>query len=1072
MNIPIENIINENGVSEIFRLVVPSGAYAGTYEIEKSKEWNENDSVIDIDEDLFFVTNYILGESTKLRFTEFNDPVAYTVINNVYKESGGDGRIIFKYFAKINGVEYDILSDAFELNLNKYSTGFEKSMMAIDVELIKSAAENKFFAREDTTVNLLDTKDLDENDLAPIPTFDIGFKKGDKTLSNFYTWDLSQDRSVFTMRPDQFFSFQRSSDYEFGDNTNEFAGYRNYSPNLRDDMGPFVQTNITLKKVKIEITNLHFLTKRLDNVFPNVTLYAVVRNGGSEVNKWPLADSHLYSEAGENWGEIKIDNETFTKVGSLKPGQNLTFMVLTNENVSFEINAINQNTTIDITCDMESPLVKTKGIKLLDAINQIAKNYTNSQVIAESSVLGSDGDYHNTSISTGMYLRGLPPQFLLQKIKTSMKSLLYDGACKLMALGYDILNNKLIVEDLDYFFKDKVIYDLSSKIYVNDGFKLENDKDISYNSLAFGSTKYSTKVNFDIKNFNTTVEISTPIKSNKNKFDKQTNLIIDPYKIQELIEDDSRSTNDNDDDLVLIDMIELTDVFDTGVFEGCSHSVKDNMLLLKCTAPSFDATLMQVGYFIEITEGKNVGTWPIVSIDGFEMLVNKPAAMGIDVGVNDTTIRYKIDNLIKNRSDEGFTGYDETIRNVASTTNIRHNPKYQMARWFPFFGSGLRKKLNSEVLKVTNYKNNSAAKMTIVPPEMPNELQGPVVVGANEELGRMRDHKQTFFNGETFEITYADITYHEFMLIYSYWRFGEGNDRMKSRGYITCNTPLGIYDVYPFGSGAFSHNKINNNLTIKGKVKGKSVDNPTLLSVIQVDKNTVTVSWDYNVDYLNPVIKVQASLDGVNWTTVNTVNNVKTSTFSSDYFDDVITGTVVYFKVVVSTADYSNKSSNTLNVTWQFNDWIVKENSRTENINCGYSYLTIEITGTVNLEIEWDFISNPGGGTSFVYDVTNNNETHVEFAAPYGLDYFETKTTHISLVNETKQLLFQINNTNKTEDLKVLNCSGGNAFYLVYASIEAKMKNMSTSEIITKFLSAETTKRYFNRPTVPIGPVG
>ncbi|MFP7656076.1 hypothetical protein [Chryseobacterium proteolyticum] len=1069
MNIPIENIINENGVSEIFRLVVPSGAYAGTYEIEKPREWNENDSVIDIDEDLFFVTNYILGESTKLRFTEFNDPEAYTVINNVYKESGGDGRIIFKYIAKINGVEYDILADGFELNLNKYSTGFEKSMMAIDVELIKSEAENKFFAREDTTVNLLDTKDLDEKDLTPIPTFDIGFKKGDKTLSNFYTYDISQGAyagNLYYQRYDQFFAYIRSSDYEFGDNTNEFCGYKN-NQNLRSEYGPFVSTNITLKKVKIEITNFHVSAQRPDGVLPSVRLVVLVRNGGTVTNKQELKRSSPTAFPGE--AEIKIDNEIYELEDGLQPGQNIFLTVENLDGAEFRLFNVLDSTTINITADFESPLVKTKNIRLLDAINQIAKNYTSSQITAESLALGTDGNYYNTSVSTGMYLRGLPEKYLLQKIKTSMKSLLYDGGCKLMALGYDILNNKLIVEDLDYFFKDISIYDLSDKIYLTEGLKFENDKDITYNSLAFGSTKYSTKVNFDITNFNTTVEISTPIKSNKNKFDKQTNLIIDPYKIQEIIEDNSPATNDNDDDLVLIDLVEQNDVWDTGIFENCSHSEENGKLVIRCPVTPFDTTLMQPNYIMEITEGKNVGTWLILSIDGSAITLNKTS--GIEIGITDTTIKYKIDNLIKNRSAEGFTGYDETIRNPQSTTNIRHNPKYQMARWFPFFGSGLRKKLNNELLKVTNYKNNSAAKMTIVPPEMPNELQGPVVVGANEELGRMRDHKQTFFNGETIEITYADISYHEFMLIYSYWKFGEGNDRMKSRGYITCNTPLGIYDVYPFGSGAFSHNKINNNLTIKGKVKGKSVDNPTLLSVIQVDKNTVTVSWDYNVDYLNPVIKVQASLDGVNWTTVNTVNNVKTSTFSSDYFDDIITGTVVYFKVLVSTADYSNKSSNTLNVTWQFNDWIVKEISRTENINCGYSYLTIEITGTVNLEIEWNFISNPGGGTSFVYDVTNNNETHVEFAAPYGLDYFETKTTNISLVNETKQLLFQINNSNKTEDLKVLNCSGGNAFALVYASIEAKMKDLSTSNVTTKFLTAETTKKYFNRPTDPIGPV-
>lgn len=1067
MIVPIKHILNENGVSEVFKLIVPEGIHAGSYVINKPEGWNQIDSIVDINDEFFNVQSFILGETTKLKFTEFGNPLAFKLIRDVYREYAGDGRIIFKWMAFKNGVEYDLLYENFEINLNKKPEQYDRTKMYIETELIKSEAQNKLYTRDDTTINLFDPKDLDDNDLPSIETFDIGFKKGDRTLTNFYTWDVSQVNTVFDMRKDQFFSFLRSSDYEFGDNTNEYCGYKNNPPNIRTDQGPFVQTNITLKKMKVEISNLHFFTKRLDNTFPDVTLFAITRNGGSIESKKTLKSSVPYSEAGENWGEIKIDNEIWD-LDPLQPGQNLTFLVVTNQDVNFEIIAIDTNTSIKITCDMESPLVKTKGIRLIEALNHIAKNYTSGQISTQSNLLGFGGPYYNTSISTGLFLRGLDPIYLSEKIKTSLKSLLEDGAAKLLAMGYDVLNNKLTVEDIGYFFKDIKVYDLSSKIYIQEGFKIDHDKDLSFNNVQFGSTKYSTNVKFDITNFNTAVEVSTPIKSNKNKLDKQSNMIIDAYKIQELIEDKSSTTNNNDDDLVLIDMVEVNDYWDTGVFEGCRHTNVDNKLVLICASTPFSSTLMEIGHTIEITEGLNTGVWTILDIEDQRITLNKIS--GIQEGVNDTTIRYRIDSLIKNRTNEGFSDIGSSIRNPESTTNIRHNPKYQLARWFPFFGSGLRKKLNNELLKVTNYKNNSAAQMQIVSSDMANELQGIVVVGTNEELGRMRDYKQTFFNGEIIEITYTQVTFEEFLIIYNNWKFGEGNDRMKSRGYISCNTPYGIYDVYPFGNGAFSHNKEKNKLSIKGKIKGKSIDNPTLLSVVQVNRNTVTVTWDYNIDYISPVIKIQASLDGVNWTVVKAVNNVKTDTFSSAFFNDIMTGTPVYFKVVVSTADYSNKSSNTLNVSWQFNDWVLREISRTENINCGFSYLTLEIQGTVDLEFEWIFFSSPGGGSANVIDLIDGSNI-VSFTSPYGWDYNESKSTMLSLTNETKQISIQLNNSNKTESEKILNCLGGNTEYPTSALLEIKIRESSTVDTVSKYLLADTIKRYFNRPTGPTGPI-
>lgn len=1063
--VPIKHILYETGVEHIFKLVVPSGNYAGEYIVDAPRGWNDVDSVIDINEEKFNIDKFIIGDSEKIIYSEFNNKKAFDLIRNVYREGLGDGRIGFRWLAKKDGIEYDLLSENFEINFNKYKESFDKTKMKIEVELIKSESQNKFITRYDTTVNLFDTKDLDETVIDPVEKFEIGFKKGNSSQSNFYIFDISQVPFVSSASGLEngiaFFAFQRSQDYQFGDNTNEFAGRktRSFFNGWQDYLGPFVETNTSLSFVKAKIANMQVQSEE------SFKLNAVIKIGGSTQNKIKLLDSQPIS--GTSFFEIKVDYEEFL-IGSLVPGQSLTFEFEANDGYINKLLNQKENFTIEITTDIEAPLVHTYGIRLLNAIDQLAKSYTAGEISAESTILGPGGSFYNTSISTGVYLRGLPPIYLPQKLKTSMKSIFDEGSAKLLALGYDILGSKLIVEDVSYFFKDLKSYDLSEKQYFTDSFLLENDTDISFNMLSFGTKKYSTNKRFDIQNFNTTVEITTPIKSNKNKFDKQTDLIIDADKIQELVEDKSSATNDNDDDLVLIDMVTLSDTWDTGVFESCQHANDGGQLLLKCINTPFDTTLIKVGQIITITEGFNTGDCTVVLIDGISMKVTKNNGQAIQEGAGDTRIKYSINNLVKNRTNEGFSIYNNSIRNPTSTANIRHNPKYQMARWWPYFGSGLRRKSSADKLKTTNYKNNSEASVSI-DYDMANDLQGIITVGSDEDISRLRNYEQTFFNGERIEISFSKITFGEFFSIYNNWKNGIGGDRSKSRGYITCNTPYGIYDIYPFGTEAFRHNKKTNALTIKGKVRGKSVTNPVLISAVQLDSDTVSLVWDYAADFVNPEIKIQYSFDGSYWENAGTVTNMKTATITNPIFSQIMTGTVVYFRVVVSSADYYNKVSNTLPVSWQFNDWVIREYSKNENTNCGYSYLSLEVRGTVNLEIKWTYTDAPGGGNYSVID-TDNNSVVASYSSSYGVDSYDEQTTTHSLLSQSKYFNIQLKNSDKSFSLQVLNCSSGNMLEQVYAGLTIEAKDLSTGNITTFQLNADTLKKYRQRPQDPTGP--
>ncbi|MDP9954700.1 hypothetical protein J2X97_000337 [Epilithonimonas hungarica] len=1050
----IKNILYENGVEEIFRLVVPEGDFSGTYDINKPDGWDEIDSVININEDYFNVEDFIIGESEKMTFYEYDNPIIFNLIKNIWKRYQGDGQIIFKWLAKKDGVEIDLLGENFEINLNKYSESYEKTKGKLELEIKKREAQSKFLNREDTTINLFDTKNIDQNDIEPVETFTVGFKKGDRTLSNFYTYYLGDIQTPMSASDTniKFPLFQRSSDYDFGTNDNESAGLINFSRDYKDF--PFVTTNIQLKNVKVEISNMDI---SLNGDAANAKLYAVIKNGGSEITRKLLKEPEIIS--GET--KIYIDNETFNIENGLGQNQSLHLYIISNSN--FKLLANNTNTTIEITTDLTSPLVRTEAVRIKDALNKLSQNYTDGSLSVESTILSVGGFYYDTSVSTGVYLRGLPQIYTVsQKIKTSFKSLFYDGVAPLLSLGFDINDNNVIVEDIGYFFKNIQSHDMRNKTFREDDYKLEHDKSLSVNQLYFGSKKYSTQTKFDIQNFNTKLEATTPIITSKDKFDKQTDLIIDEFKIQELIEDTSSATNDSDDDMVLIDMVNVIDSWDEAVFENCYHDVKDEYLQLSCYVTPFDTTFIEVGSLVTIVEGINNGTYTVLSISGSNIILNKTS--GISTGTYDTPLRYKISTLFKNRTGiegEGFTNVNNVKENYTAS-NLRHNPKFHMARWFPYFGSGLTTKDNDKEIVINSYKNNDDVELEVNSPDMANELQGLIRVGDNVPLSQFREQYETFFNGQIIEITLVDVMFHEFLDLYKDWKFGKNNDRTKSRGFITVNTPEGILNVYPFGKGALSHNKSDNELTIKGKVKGIFVENPVLLSVTQLNRNTVKLIWDYSDKYVNPSIQIQYSLNEVNWTTLQNVTNIKETEFSNEIFNDLMTGDNVYFRVRVDTEEFHNKNSNIISKIWQYNDYVIRETYLNYS-SCGDMSATVEIRGIIDFSIDWNINSIPGGSSVLV---TNSSDDSIitSLTTEYGI-YDDSSSTTSHTVDGILSININLKLTSKNETGKNLSCTSGTEISSVGAYLSLIFKNTSEEVINEMDYTASFEKRYFDRPS-------
>lgn len=871
----IKNIQYQSGVGQIFRLEVLTGKYEGIHEIQEPDGFDALDISIDVNEEYYNIDNFILGETSKIKILEYNDKEAFNIIKGVYDEQGGDGQIIFRWYVVHNGVEKDILGAGFEINLNKYQLNYESSQRVIECEIKKREAQNKFYTREDTTINLFAKKNLDENPIQPIGSREIILKAEEEKIETSWwmkEYEKEEDWFQFKDWMKRYHSVQRLVKYhmpkrpfpifylstetrQIGQYYNVYGGYFEFAMNTHQkyrhlnsmynvvygEYGvPLLTTNSNLANVTLSISNIRFKARqvwdydifdphnlaelRVKKAVPlTFHLIAEIEYGGGGINQRHTL--HIASSEpleGTDFGHIQFNNKQFD-LGDIPAGSKVWVYLHFPNGIEWSQFFFEETRgSITISSSIDKLGRKSKVVSLFDAIDKVAENYSDGKIRLKSTILSEGGKYANQYVATGSFLRGVANIFLgEEKINTSFKSLFYEGASPLLALGFDVIEDKLIVEDIDYFFKDVQAYDLTNKDFVQENLTIENDKDISYNNLIFGTKKYSTKKKGDIFNFNTKMECSTPIKSVKKKLDKTTGFIIDEYKIQDLLDDTNDNTNDNDDDLVLIDTITGSYV-DSGSFPDVVHSDAGGVLTLTASKSPWDTLPFKVGDKIKIVEGLNVGEYTILAIKSHTLTLDK--RVGIEQGTILTKIEHTLTDVIKNRNATATDGFisAEGVKNKRTAVNLYHNPKYQMKRWFPLFGGGLSKKPNGENIIVTNYKNNG--KIEVEPdtdkiPYLPSEVD---VLNENINLERLRRSSRVLFGTENIEVTLTNVSFEEFYNLYNRWRIGEDiytGEKIPSRGYIDIYISGETYSIYPFGTEALQYDKGANELTIKGKIK-------------------------------------------------------------------------------------------------------------------------------------------------------------------------------------------------------------------------------------------------------------
>ena len=225
------------------------------------------------------------------------------------------------------------------------------------------------------------------------------------------------------------------------------------------------------------------------------------------------------------------------------------------------------------------------------------------------------------------------------------------------------------------------------------------------------------------------------------------------------------------------------------------------------------------------------------------------------------------------------------------------------------------------------------------------------------------------------------------------------------------------------------------------------------------------MTWNYNGEtYESGETLLQVSKDNVSWTTISTALLTETSkTVTSAYFDEVLSGTNLYFRVLVK-SNY-NAKSNVIEKEWTFNQIVFKQISLNENESCGSSTMEFELKGNGTANITWNFTSEPTGGNCRIIDLDTNTEL-VSFDSPSGsvTDLYTDTETSSFVITSPRRFRVELRDARVVND-KLLYCvdSIGKS-YSTKAILGIDIENSDASYQISKILYVTSKKRDSIKP--------
>jgi hypothetical protein len=269
---------------------------------------------------------------------------------------------------------------------------------------------------------------------------------------------------------------------------------------------------------------------------------------------------------------------------TLQPGQSLILqstISTTTEKFSYD--------TISVTCNevfTGNPEWTTTGLPYYEAFLRLTQLITGNTNPFYSEFLGRtdtpltiyDADGETGYITKGIFMRLI--NFQLDKTLPLKLVEVFESLSSIFRLGAGFEQiggvDKFRIEELDYFFDETVVVDISSQLR-SENIEKQVIADMFYNSANVGFNKYEYLENYGLSEFNTSSSWTTIIKSVFNTFKKIAKYRADGQGMRLILNASSAADYDStkdvkgDNDIFLVDTFRDGDHFTARTDEGFDY---------------------------------------------------------------------------------------------------------------------------------------------------------------------------------------------------------------------------------------------------------------------------------------------------------------------------------------------------------------------------------------------------------------------------------------------------------------------------------------------------------------------
>jgi hypothetical protein len=640
---------------------------------------------------------YLFNEGVELSFykNEFTDGLThgFDLITSAINEKGADADISFTI--KNNGVSYFLG----RLDLENMITD------GVNFVKVKTIDEGgRFLFKRDfetkKKIELIPLKVL----LKAKPVEQISeWEQNDQVTLNYSTYGL--DGYLFAPSNVQI-------KYDIKNSYVPFEPYKYITPNADADAINSIAENNRIVIAKTTLENVKVIVK--------VQELTAVTNTGFTTNK-RLAVSYgthfvndrvvLVLEDSINYpnDSIIVTNKTYElDIPLISEGQKIWFYLSNYQPYSLPASTPVGTDSVVFTG------IDIKIIANSVAINSVIETHRWKDLMSATSNLPVNaprfedgGEFYDVVLTNGYGIRSIRGK----DFTTTTKNV-FD--IDFMAMDYQINNDVVEVATFDEFYPENQTINIEE--LTAGSIEYTPNKRFRLSDLKFGYKNYEQDRDEQntLDSVHTYSEWKMPNKYTQGKFERTTDIIFDPYKIESSrrlgFEDRTKNSSLSDDD-------DLFGISITGIgneiyqeYKGTfAQNTSGNELQLLTNAFSWYSTGIEVGSNVTIT-GSNAGTYTVIEINNIGNILK---LSGTNNGINVEeilTINYTLTGVLyKSRTFEGF-GTIDGVANPTNYGNLIFQQKRIINRWLRYLAT-VKKYYPNELIKQTYFKNNKFLKV-------------------------------------------------------------------------------------------------------------------------------------------------------------------------------------------------------------------------------------------------------------------------------------------------------------------------------------------------------------------------